>query len=955
MGLHERELNTSTHVSDEVRKTTCYMCACRCGINVHLRKGDDGQPKVRYIEGNRDHPVNKGVLCAKGSAGIMQHYSPARLNKPLKRVGPRGKGEFEEISWDEALTTATQWLSEIRNRDPKKLAFFTGRDQSQSMTGWWAQQYGTPNFAAHGGFCSVNMAAGGIYPFGGAFWEFGSPAWSKSELFMIFGVAEDHDSNPIKLGLAEMKRRGKKIVGVNPVRTGYNAIADEWVGITPGTDGLFILSLIHELLKMGKVDLDYLLRYTNAAHLVIDNPDGDDHGLFARDKDGDILVADRKSGKPVKANGKGVKPALQGECKYARGKVARPVFEMLAEKYMSDEYAPENVTDKTGVPVSQIKRLAQEIAEAAFEKEIVLDQPWVDMKGEKHDKMIGRPVSFHAMRGISAHSNGFQTCRALHLLQILIGSIDCPGGFRFKPPYPRPVAAQPKPHGGSVPNTPLAGPPLGMPRGPEDLLLQEDGVTPQRIDRAYSWDAPLSAHGMMHMVISNAHAGDPYPVDVLFMYMANMSWNSSMNSKGVMNMLEDKDENGEYVIPKIIYADAYNSEMVAYADLVFPDTTYLERHDCISLLDRPICEPDVMADSIRWPVVDPATQGENRDVRGFQSVLIELGARLGLPGMSNEDGTAKFKDYADYMANHERKPGVGPLAGWRGKNGDQHGRGEPNPDQVQAYIDNGGFFEVHLPEEARYFKHANKHWQDWAVEMGLQDGPVENIFQLYSEPLAKFRLCAQGKMEPVAPETHKKRIMENMDPLPTWYPTFEGDSVSDTLYPYNALTQRPAAMYHSWGSQNAWLRQIHGSNPMFVPAEICDEKGLKDGDWAIVSSHHGAIKVPVKRMEAVNKNTMWTWNAIGKRSGAWNLDPDSPEAKKGFLLNHLIHELLPPKGDGMRWSNSDPITGQAAWFDLKVNIEKAPNQSGPTEPQFPKQKKSKSSPTTIEYGKEWTK
>ncbi|MEO1143197.1 MAG: molybdopterin-dependent oxidoreductase, partial [Pseudomonadota bacterium] len=304
MGVHDRELNTSPHVSDEVRKTTCYMCACRCGINVHIRKGENGQPKIRYIEGNKDHPVNRGVLCAKGSAGIMQHYSPARLMKPMKRVGERGKGEFQEIEWEEAFELASEWLGDIRAKDPRKLAFFTGRDQSQSMTGWWAQQFGTPNFAAHGGFCSVNMAAGGIYTFGGAFWEFGSPDWSKSEMFMIFGVAEDHDSNPIKLGLAEMKRRGKKIVGVNPVRTGYNAIADEWVGITPGTDGLFILSLIHELMKMGKIDLDYLLRYTNAPYLVIDNPGGDDHGLFARDKDGDILVMDRKTGKAVKANKK---------------------------------------------------------------------------------------------------------------------------------------------------------------------------------------------------------------------------------------------------------------------------------------------------------------------------------------------------------------------------------------------------------------------------------------------------------------------------------------------------------------------------------------------------------------------------------------------------------------------------------------------------------------------------
>jgi hypothetical protein len=77
-------------------------------------------------------------------------------------------------------------------------------------------------------------------------------------------------------------------------------------------------------------------------------------------------------------------------------------------------------------------------------------------------------------------------------------------------------------------------------------------------------------------------------------------------------------------------------------------------------------------------------------------------------------------------------------------------------------------------------------------------------------------------------------------------------------------------------------------------------------------------------MDAQNGDTVWTWNAIGKRRGAWALDKDAPEATKGFLLNHLINELLPPKGDGLRWANSDPVTGQAAWYDLRVRIEKAP-------------------------------
>jgi len=274
-------IDRSPSISDEVKLTTCYMCACRCGIKVHLKDGE-----LRYIEGNPDHPTNKGVLCGKGSAGIMKQHSPAKLTKPLLRVGERGKGEFKEIEWDEAMQIATDRLANIRETDPRKLAFFTGRDQSQALTGWWATQFGTPNHAAHGGFCSVNMAAAGLYSIGGSFWEFGEPDWELSRYFVMFGVAEDHDSNPIKAGLSTLKANGAKFVSVNPIRTGYSAIADEWVGIRPGTDGLFIFALIQQLLKADKVDFGYLARYTNAGWLVKDNPGQADDGLFARDEDG---------------------------------------------------------------------------------------------------------------------------------------------------------------------------------------------------------------------------------------------------------------------------------------------------------------------------------------------------------------------------------------------------------------------------------------------------------------------------------------------------------------------------------------------------------------------------------------------------------------------------------------------------------------------------------------------
>ncbi|MEQ8825824.1 MAG: molybdopterin oxidoreductase family protein [Filomicrobium sp.] len=928
-GPADGEINLSDNPADEIKCTTCYMCACRCGIKVYLKNG-----KVRYIEGNRDHPVNKGVLCGKGSAGIMQHYAPSRLRAPLKRVGPRGSGEFVEISWEEALDTATEWLSDIRKTDPKKLAFFTGRDQSQALTGWWCIQYGTPNFAAHGGFCSVNMAAAGLYTFGGSFWEFGEPDWEHTKYLMLFGVAEDHASNPIKIGLGKLKKRGAKVLAINPVRTGYGAIADEWIGLTPGTDGIFVGALIHELLRTKQVDLDYLVRYTNAPWLVIKNPGGDDDGLFARDEDGRPLAFDKSTESFVDAETAEIKPALSGSFTLPDGREAVPSFELLATRYLSSEYSPERAAKETGISADTIRRIAAELAEIAFKEEVVLDIPWTDWAGRRHDKMIGRPISMHAMRGISAHSNGFHTCRMIHVLQILLGTIDCPGGFRYKPPYPKPIPPPLKPHGKPDqvrPSEPLGGPHLGFPTSPEDLLIEPD-CKPTRIDKAFSWDAPLAAHGLMHMVITNAANADPYPIDLLFMYMANMSWNSSMNTSGVMDHLTAKDATtGDYKIPKIIYSDAYYSEMVPYADLILPDTTYLERWDCISLLDRPISDPDGAADAIRQPVVEP-----DRDVRGFQSVLIDLAARLQLPGFVNEDGSAKYPGgYSDYIVNHERTPGIGPLAGWRGSDGNASHVGEPNPDQLNRYIENGGFFVDHFPDELRYFKHANRGYLDYAAKSGWLPPDCRMTFQLYNETFQKFRLAAKGKGSCPPPESHRKRVETFFDPLPFWYPPFEGAMIEADRFPLYAITQRPMHMYHSWGSQNAWLRQITARNRLYIHAGRAQELGLKDDDWVWLSSEIGRVKCQIRMVEGVNRNTVWTWNAIGKRSGTWGLDDDAPEATEGFLLNHLIGELLPKREGGYRFSNSDPVTGQAAWYDLRVNIEKAkPDEAGETSPRF---------------------
>ncbi|MEM7197842.1 MAG: molybdopterin dinucleotide binding domain-containing protein, partial [Pseudomonadota bacterium] len=651
------------------------------------------------------------------------------------------------------------------------------------------------------------------------------------------------------------------------VRTGYSAIADEWIGITPGTDGLLVGGVIQQLLRTEQIDWPFLARMTNACWLVIDAPGSEDHGMFARDANAKPLVWDsEKQGAYDSASA----PAFSGQYTLKDGRTVTPAFHLLAKRFLEAQYSPTHVAQKTGIPAERIVTLAAELAEAAFAKSEDIDHPWIDWRGTEHKTLAKRGVAVHAMRGISAHANGFHTCRMIHILQSLLGTIDAPGGFLYKPPFPKSCPPGPKPaRPADKSGKALVGMPLGFPCGPEDLLVTDEGA-PQRIDKAFSWDFPLAVHGMLHMVLHNAWAGDPYKIDLLFMYMANMGWNSAMNLADTHKYLTDRDAQGEYKIPKIIYSDAYYSEMVTYADLVLPDTTYLERWDCISLLDRPISSAHGPGDSIRQPVIAP-----NRDVRPFQDVLLDLGARLRLPGFVDKEGNAAYPGgYSDYITNHERTPGIGPLAGWRGEGGKTHGHGPKNPEQLQRYIENGCFWTHSLPETQRYMRHSNKPYLEYAKNMGWVGSTDPITIQLYSETLQKFRLAAEGFGPAPAPEHARARIAEYFDPLPLWY----GASEVNDGFPLHAITQRPMQMYHSWGSQNPWLRQITAQNRLFLGKELAQKQDLRDGDWVWVISRIGRVRAQIAIHNGVNGQTIWTWNAIGKRRGTWGLCHDAPES-----------------------------------------------------------------------------
>ena len=150
----------------------------------------------------------------------------------------------------------------------------------------------------------------------------------------------------------------------------------------------------------------------------------------------------------------------------------------------------------------------------------------------------------------------------------------------------------------------------------------------------------------------------------------------------------------------------------------------------------------------------------------------------------------------------------------------QIGRGAPNPDQLRRYVENHSFWRHHLPAEQLYYKHSNRAYLQGAKAMGLIDDDGKITLQLYSETLQKFRLAARRSWR-----GRSRRSGCASGSRGSWTRCRSGTRRSKRRwstakrFPLHAITQRPMAMYHSWGSQNAWLRQILSENRLYMHRE----------------------------------------------------------------------------------------------------------------------------------------
>ena len=435
---------TSGTTGGGVPETKIYSGACRCNclngcnLNIHVRDGKLVRTSAREVP-NPDYKR----ICPKGLTQPARTYSAERIQYPMRRVGERGKGEFERISWDEALDEiVTKWQGYIDEYGPTSIAImkFSGNQAFVSGGGFWGT--GT-RFGSVMGFSSISidtdMAGNSTYVkmFGGI-----TPCMTNNEIsdfvnaktFVCWGfnpaVSFKHSTHLIQ----KAKENGTRYIVIDPVYNTNASKADWWVPMNPSTDGALALGMIHEIIATGKEDTEFIRAHTEAVLLIKDD------GKFLRMSDLGVAPTEgpvnAATGKPTMidpyavwdeaANGPvaladAQKPALTGISE-VNGISVKTEWDLIKETVAA--WSPEVASPICGVPVEDIRELARVYGEEG-------------------------PVYTYTQFGPNHYLNGTYNYWPLVSVSVITGNIGKPGAgvgqFDIVPSHVGNIAAASKP------------------------------------------------------------------------------------------------------------------------------------------------------------------------------------------------------------------------------------------------------------------------------------------------------------------------------------------------------------------------------------------------------------------------------------------------------------------------------------------------------------------------------
>ena len=419
----------------KVIKTACRACIANCGVLATVKNG-----RVVSLRGNPEDPMSKGRMCAKGLSGIQALYHPNRNKYPMKRVGPRGSGQWKRISWDEALDTIAKKLMETKEKYGAEAVFCStgggGNPEIWSIARF-CNIFGTPNWFEPGcAQCYLPRVLAYTMMYGGAdpsiadsnALELYFPEDTPIKALVLWGTDPSWSCPASGGGMVnDLRAKGVKTVVVDPRLTPDAAKADVWLPIRPGSDVALMLAWIRYILENRLYDADFVMKWTNLPYLV----DAETRMLLRADKSDDpnvpdtFMVWDKKtnSAQPLEYPwNDALDPVLNGEFT-VNGRKCKTGFRLLWER--CEEFTLEKAAEVCRLDAERIEKAIRVFAENA-------------------------PGGLAIGVATDQTPNSVQAAMAAAIIDLLLGNVERPGALmqRFRtsgcfdmPNYPVPVAA----------------------------------------------------------------------------------------------------------------------------------------------------------------------------------------------------------------------------------------------------------------------------------------------------------------------------------------------------------------------------------------------------------------------------------------------------------------------------------------------------------------------------------
>ncbi|NLC61680.1 MAG: tetrathionate reductase subunit TtrA [Gammaproteobacteria bacterium] len=967
-----------THPGQVVSPSSCLGCWTQCGVRIRV---DVERNEIIRIAGNPYHPLattrpapmetpvrevysmlggdngleGRATSCARGSAMLEHQKAPHRVLAPLKRVGPRGSGQWQTISMEQLVREVCEGgdlfgeghvdgLAAIRDvetpidpdnpeygpRSNQLLVTDSANEGRTPLVNRFARQaFGTVNVGNHGSYCGQSYRVGTAAALGDlAGMPHGKPDWENSRFGLFIGTSPAQSGNPFqRMGreLAEARSRPDnpyRYVVVSPMlpTSSNHASGDNsrWLAVKPATDLALVMGMIQWIIDNRRYDERFLSQpgpaameaageaaWSNATHLMVNDPEHPRYGEFLRAADVGIQV-------PADADGD-VFVVQLADGSLAPHTVAGPA-ELLVEREVE-------LPGADGAPVAVA--VCSAFAKLRDESHRMTLAGYSELCGVPVAEIeeLAREFTSHGKRAVAnshggtMNGSGFYTAFAIAMLNNLVGNLNVKGGWvmdagPFGPfgPGPRYNFAQFK---GQVK---ASGVPLSRNRFPyertsEFKRKQEAGQSP------YPARAPWypAVGAITSEMLASGLAGYPYRLKAWINHMSNPVYAMCGFENALVDSLKDPRK-----LPLFISVDPFINETSALADYIVPDTVTYESWG----IGAPWADVIAKSSTVRWPAVEPATAttADGRPI-SFETFIFALARELGLPGFGKDAMSSRDGEPLDLEGPEDfYLRAVCNIA---------YQAGAPVPEASDDDIAITGL-DRWMPEVEKRVKPEEVRRVAMVMSRGGRFDRVEDAWEgdklknrpatpvsVWNEGLSKMRHSLTG---------------ERFSGCPTWYPTRLADGTpmremfGEQEWPFT-MTSYKSNLMSSMSIAASRLRQVHPHNPISINREDAGRLGISNGDRIELTTPGGSLQGVALVRSGIARGAVAIEHGYGHRqlgTVSHLVDgkptPSNPQHGQGVNLNNLgFADPTRPDADNV-WI--DWVSGAVVRQGLPVHVRK---------------------------------